>query len=500
MRALNLIIGESWPTDRSFDESDFHGRDTTKPIQIDIYFDLPWEETRNRKPLKVAGFRLRCKPYERATKSKEVGDLKVDYLCIGPAGGELSYPSVPGDFRSAPLPLRVSDDMRRRTPLLYVDVMREYGRQAPSSRWSILRKIVEHVFSGFASDRGLSRFVDQDGTEHSLTRAEAFERSIALAYSFLRTQDFQRLESRLAANALEQMGLDPGKDGVTLGFSLHDPANAYKNLELLIQQMNVVSPAEDVGAGLQSAIVVAIFRTYEEMRKDGAIFAIEEPEAFLHPQKARYFAEVLERIADSGNQVFLTTHSPFFVKLHRPESVVVVRRTEQLGTTSVQTSAVQVTPTLKAALKVQTTISAAKAEMMFAKAVLLVEGITESMAMPFVFSALGIDQNRESITVVDCGGKPGIPFYVSIASAFGIPFVVLCDLDDPNHPDQRKQTSAIRAICPTDRLFLMSPDFERECGYAATDKLVDAHRHFNAEPPPTVPKVIREAVERLLLP
>jgi len=54
-----------------------------------------------------------------------------------------------------------------------------------------------------------------------------------------------------------------------------------------------------VGADLQSAIVIAIFRTYEEIKREGAIFAIEEPEVFLHPQKQRYFSNILSEL--SGN-------------------------------------------------------------------------------------------------------------------------------------------------------------------------------------------------------
>jgi putative ATP-dependent endonuclease of the OLD family len=499
MRALNLVLGESWPSERSFDESDFHLRDTSGPIQIDVFFDEPWEEWRNRAANKVGGFRLKCKVYEKRTKTKSAGQLKVDFVCIGPSGRELTYPSVAGDYRSAPYPLSVTSEMRARVPLLYVDVMREYGRQAPSARWSILRKLMDHVLVGFSSDKLPVDYAQADGTVVRITRAQAFERAIAEAYTYLRTPEFEDLETRLAANAVEHMGMTPGTGSLELQFSLHDPANAYKSLELLISQMNMVSTAQEVGAGLQSAIVVAIFKTYEELRRSGAIFAIEEPEAFLHPQKARYFSEVLRGIADSGNQVILTTHSPFFVRLDAPESVAVVRRTDAGGTTVAQSGQVDIAADLRAVLRMRNSINVAKGEMLFARRILFVEGDTELSAMPFIFKRLGLDGDREGVAVIDCDGKPNIPFFVGIAKAFGIPFVVLADRDNPANPAQVRDTEAVMACCPPEDVFLLAPDFESECGYSTGRyKAVSAHRFFESLPPPAIPAAVAAAINRLM--
>lgn len=496
MRALNLVLGEIWPTDRSFDESDFHTGNTADPVVMQVYFDTPVQHLgRNNQQIAVHGFQLLCKCYKRKTGDKLPGDLAVEFTCLGPQGGRLTDqlgPYRPGG--APPPPLRVSNAMREQVPLLYVDVMREYSRQQPTSRWSVLRRLLDQIQLAFRNDKSQIAVLQDDGTTAKISRQEAFEYFMKKAHDVLRTQDLRDLEQRLEVNALEQMGLQSGSDGVSLGFSNYDPGNAYKSLELLVEQMGITSSASDVGAGLQSAIVVAIFRTYEELRRSGAIFAIEEPEAFLHPQKARYFGGVLEGIADAGNQVFLTTHSPFFVKLHRPESVAVVRRTAASGTIVAQASSVQLTPDLKAALRLQTSVNAARGEMLFARRILLVEGQTEAIAMPFVFETMGVDPNREGVSVIECGGKPAIPFYSNIARAFGIPFVVLADDDGTKAP---AQTAAIRRICPPDRLFLMNPDFEGECGYAAGDKLVDAYKHFT-QPSVKIPQVVSDAVTKLM--
>ena len=80
------------------------------------------------------------------------------------------------------------------------------------------------------------------------------------------------------------MGIDPKEGDIAIGFDTYDTMNVFKNLQLYVDQMGISTTADMVGAGLQSAIVIAIFRTYEEIKKEGAIFAIEEPEVYLHPQ------------------------------------------------------------------------------------------------------------------------------------------------------------------------------------------------------------------------
>jgi predicted ATP-dependent endonuclease of OLD family len=49
----------------------------------------------------------------------------------------------------------------------------------------------------------------------------------------------------------------------------------------------------------------------------------------------------------------------------------------------------------------------------------LVEGLTEKLVLPFVFSALGYDVDREAISIVECGGKPNIPLFARICRAVG---------------------------------------------------------------------------------
>ena len=89
LRALNLVLGEQWPTERSFEEADFHRGNTAEPITIQVYFDKPWEEERHGNKAMVSGFRLTCRQYKRASRSKVAGELHTDFICLDHEGAPI---------------------------------------------------------------------------------------------------------------------------------------------------------------------------------------------------------------------------------------------------------------------------------------------------------------------------------------------------------------------------------------------------------------------------
>jgi CRISPR-associated exonuclease Cas4 len=246
------------------------------------------------------------------------------------------------------------------------------------------------------------------------------------------------------------------------------------------------------------------------------VFALEEPEVFLHPHRARYFAAVLRSLTEKGNQVFLTTHSPIFVALDQPESVAIVRRTEEDGTTVRQTSRAELADNDRRSLRLLTEFDTQRNELFFARCVLLVEGATEKVALPLLFRGLGYDVNRLGISVVDVGGKTKLPLFASVCSALKIPFVALVDHDikaiDPSwsthRQDKERERNAehkrwnedIETRSPAGRIFWMMPDFETECGLPQTEaeKIDRAMERFSAAAATDIPDVLRPVIAKVL--
>ena len=482
LKAINLVLGETWPTDRTFTEEDFNEYNTANNIVIQIFFDEVIEEWRNNCKCDISGFELRGKAYKRQVKTKPAGTLVVDFVCIDKNGKACKYPATPykqGERYSGQYyELKVTKELREKIPFIYVDVMRDYNRQDPSNRWSILRRLFNDINTNLSSDK-TTVTVDTPEGKKKLTRKQAFELKIKEAYSFLQTEQFLEIENKIRDNSLEQMGIDPAEGDIAIRFDTYDSMNVFKNLQLYVDQMGISTTADMVGAGLQSAIVIAIFRTYEEIKKEGAIFAIEEPEVYLHPQKQRYFSNILSRLG-AQNQVFITTHSPTFVRLYEPENICIIRRNNTNGTTAKLCKRDDIISSERQALKLENYFDNQRNEMFFAKGIVLVEGATEKFAFPYAGRLLGIDIDRYGISVIECGGKGNLITFAKVASAFEIPYVVVADDDikdvstitDPEkkkklekeNDNHTKKNKALKEFVPTLQLFWMVPNIEAVIG------------------------------------
>ena len=157
----------------------------------------------------------------------------------------------------------------------------------------------------------------------------------------------------------------------------------------------------------------------------GVVFAIEEPELFLAPQAHRYLRRLIRRLAELGNQVFFTTHAPGLLSVAALEEVNLVTR-DELGVTAVE----RLRPIdVDDAFRVICEFDAERSELFLSRAAILVEGMTEKIALPFVFHALGHDADREQISIVECGGKSNLPLFVEICKRARVPYVVVHDSD-----------------------------------------------------------------------
>ena len=156
LKAINLVLGETWPTDKTFTEEDFNNCDTSKDIVIQIYFDKFIEFWKNT-TCKIAGFELRGKAYKKRVGTKPAGTLVVDFVCIDKKGKPCQYPATPykeGErYTGQYYQLKVSKELREKIPFIYVDVMRDYNRQDPSNRWSILRRLFNDINTSLSSDK-----------------------------------------------------------------------------------------------------------------------------------------------------------------------------------------------------------------------------------------------------------------------------------------------------------------------------------------------------------
>jgi predicted ATPase len=268
-------------------------------------------------------------------------------------------------------------------------------------------------------------------------------------------------------------------------------------------------PAADaVQASIREALArapaprIALVRGLEACASgtSGVVFAIEEPELFLAPQAHRYLRRLIQRLAECGNQVFFTTHAPGLLSVAALDEVNLVAR-DELGVTTVERLR---SIDADDAFRVLCEFDAERSELFLSRAVILVEGMTEKITLPFVFQALGHDPDREQISIVECGGKSNLPLFIEICRRARVPCVVVHDSDlrpgrDPVEAEL-ELNALIRRGAGARRTVVLEPDFEGVAGFRGRAHKPErawrrlAHARPDELPEPLV-RAVRLAIE-----
>jgi putative ATP-dependent endonuclease of OLD family len=172
---------------------------------------------------------------------------------------------------------------------------------------------------------------------------------------------------------------------------------------------------------------------------------------------------MLEEIA-MRDQVLFTTHSSEFVNRTPLSNIVTVYR-GGAGSRLVQPRLARLAA--DALVKVQRYLQEDRSDMLFARAVILVEGQAEYYALPAFARTLGLDLDRAGVSVVFVNGIGNFPTYHEILAAFHIPHVILMDGDGQQSERQRSYAAL------ADALFVLPQDFEHQLVSAlATNRLL----------------------------
>lgn len=173
--------------------------------------------------------------------------------------------------------------------------------------------------------------------------------------------------------------------------------------------------------------------------------AIEEPEAHLHPHIQRLlFEKFMER---KHVPLILSTHSPYIASVAPVDSILMFRKINSEKTTQI-TSTANLRSQLTDEIEfddLQRYLNVTHAELLFARAILFVEGVSEEFMIPSLAKMIGIDLDKYGITVCNINGMYFGP-YLKLVGKKGlqIPFAVLTDGD--KHVDSEDYYGLKRSI------------------------------------------------------
>lgn len=320
-----------------------------------------------------------------------------------------------------------------RFPFVFVPAVADAPGEAVEKRGSLLSRLLTAVAEQrAAADEGLKTIELEARTKYE----QAIESSHGPILKDLGVQLSEQMQRYVPSAEIK---LEP----VATGFSIDAP-----RVDLRGGEEHDLTDLGRQGHGFQRAFIISVLEYLANAGTDGdpskrptLFLAIEEPELYQHPPRARHFFKTLSTIAGSSSvQVAYATHSPYFVAPDRFDSLRIFRRepSEELSrgvlVTAAKLSVVadKLPDTDKADPRpyLARTLSEHLREAFFAKGVLLVEGPSDVATFDTAAELLELPNlSADGIVITHVGGKGSQPVALAILGALGIPTFCVFDAD-----------------------------------------------------------------------
>ena len=272
----------------------------------------------------------------------------------------------------------------------------------------------------FAGTNPLLRTMLRQVLDHDADEAGILKRR--RNFSTLTRDACSNLSERLNLVELFQLAKDTGAadGGTPILRDAIDEDDFLAALRLYIDRPPFEVPATHNGLGYNNLLYISLllaslqFKASVPRRGQNAILfpmlLIEEPEAHLHPSLQYKLLKYIQRRLSpekSSRQVFLTTHSTHITAAAGLEPIICLSLSEADGGVHVAypARAFGESPGGKASRHyVERYLDATKSNMLFAKGVILVEGIAEQLLIPCLSQCIDHPIENHHVAVIAVGG------------------------------------------------------------------------------------------------
>jgi putative ATP-dependent endonuclease of OLD family len=229
----------------------------------------------------------------------------------------------------------------------------------------------------------------------------------------------EKINKLLGENFL--LGQDSKKAGITLtGSELID----------ILRQLDLILEKNKSGLGtLNLLFIAAELLLFEEAKQGLKLTLIEELEAHLHPQYQLRLIDFINSNEKYG-QFILTTHSTTLASKIKLESLIVCNKDNAFPMGSNFTNLHPADYTF-----LERFLDATKANLFFARGVIIVEGDAENLLIPTIAEIIGRPLHKYGVSIVNVGST-AYKRYANIfvrkeEPKFGINVAIISDLDVP---------------------------------------------------------------------
>ena len=388
MDAIKMVLGTTDMNWYRIDSNEFYNEDITLEIEIICKFEDLTETER--------GAFLECLTYEDTAKKEPCLYLhwKCKYLSSFKPPRPVTNISTGKDGTG----LGPSAEARELLRVTYLRALRDAYSDMQSGKRSRLSQIMQHVS---VVDQGVDEYKDgEDINNLSIIGIANLSNELLANHPVLKS-----VNTDMTTILSEQMLLK--KDSIKTRLEV-----AGGNLNKLQKEMSLLEKLDltvdkdasamhgRVGLGTSNIMSMACeLLLHKEAEGDdkSCFLLIEEPEAHIHAQRQLKLIQSLENEAKKDNrQIILTTHSPLLASVVKLSNLVMVKLGNVFPLSEEYTL-------LESAdyVFLEKYLDATKANLFFARSVIIVEGPGEALLLPTLAKLLGCSFTDYGTSLVD---------------------------------------------------------------------------------------------------